>query len=118
MAGRYIDMGQRKHDRRIVDSGEHRLLPPVQPSASPVAADFPTPPSVGIDPSLEMDFGDAMRVVKRGGKVTKLEWNDPQQTIYLMGPNLIVTLPKNEYKPVQLLVSEGDVLGEDWIEMP
>jgi len=58
-----------------------------------------------------MDFPDAIRAVIDGKRVTKLEWNDPNIVVYLDG-HLKITL---EGSARDLIVSDGDMLGKDWV---
>jgi hypothetical protein len=76
-----------------------------------------SPTSLEVFPEpLKMDFPEAMRVVSKGAKVTKLEWGDP--TIYVMLHDSHLSLHKSDGRFFDLIVSAGDMLGTDWIFVP
>lgn len=60
-------------------------------------------------------FEDAISKVKGGAKITKLEWNNPEY--YGVFANGFLMLHKPDGKLYQWIISEGDLLGEDWIVM-
>jgi hypothetical protein len=78
-----------------------------------------------------MDFFDALRQVLDGKSITKLEWNNPEIKILLdmaqVGPNawqemLCLRRPNGEdisgekiFSTAKLWVSDGDLLGTDWV---
>lgn len=68
----------------------------------------PTPRKV-----KEMDFPDALREVIAGKKITKLEWCNKEAVVFL--EKEILTIYKGDGKPYQLILSEGDLRGEDWV---
>jgi hypothetical protein len=59
-----------------------------------------------------MDFPDALRKVIDGKKITKLEWNDPKIYLFLDGGRLRMM---KENTLFDLIVSDGDLLGTDWV---
>lgn len=69
-----------------------------------------------------MNFGQALEILKKGGKVTRCGWNNPNIWLELQIPDehSKMTLPyiymvKNESKfPCDL--SCESILAEDWIE--
>lgn len=61
----------------------------------------------------EMDFPDALREVIKGNMVTKLEWED--RNIYLILQDGYLRIHKEDDKFYNLIVRDGDLLGEDWI---
>jgi hypothetical protein len=79
------------------------------------------PISTNVSPSpkksqpifTHFDFPAAMQQVKDGKKVTRLEWDDPMILVFL-NEHLQITLPKNKYAPCDLIVSDGDIFGDDW----
>ena len=60
-----------------------------------------------------MDFSDAIQKVTEGFKMTKLSWGDMSTYIFLNDGFLRIRKPDGTTP--QLLVSEGDMLGDDWI---
>jgi len=52
-----------------------------------------------------------MKYVIEGKKVTKLEWNDPEIVVYLDGRLRL----KDKDGIHDLIVSDGDMLGLDWV---
>jgi hypothetical protein len=81
----------------MVMQGFRRI--PFRPAASPIA-------------SPEMTFPQAMERVIAGKKVTKVEWGGKSQYVVLMNGFLSIKRPTGYH---QLIVSEGDMRGEDWI---
>lgn len=63
----------------------------------------------------ELDFPTALRAVIAGKRITKLEWND--KMIYGYLKNAFLTLHKDG-KDFTWSVSEGDLIGLDWIILP
>lgn len=61
----------------------------------------------------KLDFPAAMKAVKEGKKVTKLEWNNPSIVVFLNGGMLRIIL--EDGKLYDLKPSEGDILGIDWV---
>ena len=59
-----------------------------------------------------MTFPEAMKQIIQGEKVTKLEWNDPE-TYLILTTHLYLHKSAGTEHP--LIVSDGDMLGEDWI---
>lgn len=60
-----------------------------------------------------MTFPEALKFVILGSKITKLEWKN--NAIYVLLKNGFLMLHKEDNKDYQLLVSEADLVGEDWI---
>lgn len=58
-----------------------------------------------------LDFPDAMRAVMNGREVTKQEWGDRNIYVFLSG-RLKINKPEGVF---DLIFSDGDVLGKDWI---
>ena len=61
----------------------------------------------------EMDFPDALRQVKLGKKITKLEWGD--KDIYGFMNDNILSLHKTDGVNYKWIINDGDLMGEDWI---
>ena len=63
-----------------------------------------------------MTFGEAMERVAAGARVTKQEWGNT--AIYLQAAGGFLKIFKPDAKEGKaLLVSEGDLLGRDWMEI-
>lgn len=61
----------------------------------------------------QMDFFDALREVNQGKAITKLEWDNPEYFVLMRNGHL--TLHKPDKKFYDLIVTDGDMTGEDWI---
>ena len=60
-----------------------------------------------------MDFPEALYSVIAGGKITKLEWGNPE--IYLVMNGGFLMLRKADGSLHRLIISDGDLLGLDWV---
>jgi hypothetical protein len=60
-----------------------------------------------------MSFVGAIQSVIDGNSVTRTAWDDERIVIYL-DDHLKITLPDNSYKPSDLILSDGDMLNNDW----
>ena len=60
-----------------------------------------------------MSFGEALIGVAKGGLITKLEWGD--ETIYGFIDNGILKLHRSDGTEHNWIVSDGDIVGEDFI---
>lgn len=72
-----------------------------------------------------MDFGEALKLLKRGDRVSRAGWNGKGQYIELQSPDAgsKMTLPYLYISTVQgalvpWLASQTDLLAEDWILVP
>jgi len=63
----------------------------------------------------QMDFGEAMKKIVLGKKVTKLEWKDDK--IYGIIDETILKLHKADGKLYQWILNDGDLSGEDYVEV-
>ena len=63
-----------------------------------------------------MTFPEALNKVIDGKKVTKTEWNNDK--IYVLLKDGFLMIRKDDGKFYQLIVSEADLIGTDWIEIP
>jgi hypothetical protein len=61
-----------------------------------------------------LDFFDALRQVRDGRRITKLEWDDPACFLQMLNGHLMIYKPSTA-KYHDLIVSDGDMFGEDWI---
>ena len=66
-----------------------------------------------IEGETFMKFPEAMEAVTKGKKVTRLEWKDRDIYFVLHGGHL--RIHKADKSISDLIVSEGDMLGEDYI---
>lgn len=64
-------------------------------------------------PQEIMDFPSAIQKVIQGHKITKLEWQDPKVFVFIHDGFLRIN--KVDGTIPQLLVSEADLVGTDWI---
>lgn len=69
----------------------------------------PTPQKAAV----EMDFPDALREVIAGKKITKLEWCNKEVYVELRDEKLEIMRDNGKY--YHLLLSEGDIKGEDFV---
>lgn len=73
---------------------------------------MPTAGQTKISP-IPMKFPEAMREVIKGNRITKLEWNDTNAYASLLHGYL--KLRKGDGTLHNWIVSDGDMLGEDWV---
>jgi len=66
--------------------------------------------------SETMTFGKAIMEVLDGGRIHKLEWEDKEYYGFL--DNAVLTIHKPDGKVFVWMVSEGDIVGNDWIVLP
>ncbi len=71
-----------------------------------------TPLPSSAPPEDTMDFSEAIREIIKGEHVTKIEWNNKDTYIYLRET---LRIHFSDGKDVDLIVSDGDMLGMDWI---
>lgn len=64
---------------------------------------------------VSFDFYEALRRIVDGKKVTKLEWKD--NNFYGVMENQIVKIHKSDGKNYSWILSNGDVAGEDYVEL-
>lgn len=62
---------------------------------------------------VEFDFPDAVRQILLGKKITKLEWDNPEYYILLQDGHLRIHKPDGKF--YDLIVSDGDMAGTDWV---
>jgi len=61
----------------------------------------------------QLDFPEAIMVVRNGGKITKLEWKNDK--IYGCMNNGFLSLHQENGSFSRWLVNDGDMVGEDWV---
>jgi len=69
-------------------------------------------PSPTKAPQLTFDFPTAMKAIIDGKRVTKLEWNDVTMYCELHGQWLMI---HRDGQWFTWTVSDGDMLGQDWV---
>lgn len=60
------------------------------------------------------DFPTAISKIKEGKSVSKKEWEDKNIKILMDLGRLVITLPQFGYLPRDFIITEGDLLGEDF----
>ena len=73
-------------------------------------ATSPKPTTIEVK---KMDFPEAIRQVIKGKSVTKLEWQNHE--FYVNLEDGYLKLHKPDGKSYNLIVSDGDLMGEDWL---
>ena len=63
-----------------------------------------------------VDFYEALRLMAMGVRVTKLSWGNPGT--YGLMQNAFLTLHKAETGDHTWTISEGDLLGTDYVALP
>jgi hypothetical protein len=77
------------------------------------SAASPLPSSTGKDKNVGLSFYLALQALAKGGKITKLEWEN--ENVYGLMHNGLVTLHKDDDKLYSWLISDGDINGTDWV---
>jgi hypothetical protein len=84
---------------------------PISQSPTPAVplSESPTP--------ILMDFPTAIRAVIEGKSITRLDWNDNEIYCALRNSFLEISydMKTKFYKWCTWIVSEGDLLGTDWV---
>lgn len=82
------------------------------PKASPKASPVPT---MVMQPTLtsKMSFEAAITEIKKGRKVTRLEWADTDEFCYMNGGNL--SIHHSDGKTYIWQVIAADIEADDWI---
>lgn len=77
-----------------------------------------------VNMPTKISFGEAIKVLKRGGKVCRIGWNGKNMWLKLQIPDehSKMTLPyiymfTAQKDLVPWLASQSDILAEDWIEI-
>lgn len=83
-----------------------------EPIRSPLPVTSPLPVIVEAE-EVGMDFPSAIHAITEGKKVTRLEWKDKNIYFLLHGSKLRIHKADNAIS--DLIVSEGDMLGKDYI---
>lgn len=64
-------------------------------------------------PMPGMSFPDALKAVIEGKKITKVEWGDSK--IYGVLENGFLVIHREDGRAHSWIISEGDLMGNDWI---
>ena len=77
-----------------------------------------------------MDFGEALAVIKRGGRVERFGWNGRGMWLFLVPggwpydntepeiPTLpFIAMKTADHKVVPWLASQTDILADDWVQI-
>lgn len=78
---------------------------PITASTSP----FPAPTKVS---EVKMDFYAALKKVMGGKKITRIEWSE--KCYGFLSPDGLLSIHRN-LNDHNWIVSDGDILAEDWI---
>jgi hypothetical protein len=83
----------------------------IQPASSPTPRVMKP---VKKEEKKPMSFYEALKYVVGGRKITRLEWKDNQTYGFLKNSELCI---KNSKNPIhnRWVISEGDLMGEDWV---
>ena len=63
--------------------------------------------------SAPMNFSSAINMVVNGKKISKLEWNNREEYGVLKDGFLMLHKPDDQF--YKWIISEGDLMGTDWI---
>ena len=63
---------------------------------------------------LKRTFSDSIPLLLAGKRLTRLEWNDPAIYLVMRDAKLMI-FDTNDKMLHPLAVSEGDLLGTDWV---
>ena len=113
--------------KSVVKNPEKPVVVPLPKPTSVVIEAIPTlleskqsprpkevPEVLEANPIVQLDYYAALRMMVRGEKLTRLEWNDGQCVGWLDATrkHLIILIGGKEYSWVP---NEGDILGIDWV---
>ena len=82
---------------------------PLEPKVS--LATSPVPKPIEAKP-ITMTFGNAMGEILNKKKITRVEWNDPEEYGFMKDEFLAI---HTKGKDNRWLVSEADMISVDWI---
>lgn len=72
-----------------------------------------TSPKVESVQIVKMDFYDAIRQVISGKSVARMEWKERGYFLQIVDGRLKIHKPDGKF--YDLIVTDGDILGEDWM---
>ena len=73
------------------------------------------PPPYDLPRPTDLDFPNALREVIMGKSITKREWNNDDIYGALINGFLLIHKPGEGFNA--WIISDGDLLGEDWITL-
>lgn len=80
----------------------------------PISTPATSPRVDGSNKPEYMSFPTAMQAIIDGKRVTRAEWPEPKAFVYLTEHRLVIKFADDLlYHP--LLVSDGDMLADDWM---
>ena len=128
-------MGELREKLQVVD--KRRFAENINPALdlttrilSSVDGDMPIAGSPTFSPSsnpnkpIGMDFSAAIQEVRKGNRVTKVEWGNPDTWLMMfMWTNINPKTPAGKYLTIHhadgamhpLYISDGDLAGDDWV---
>lgn len=59
-------------------------------------------------------FDDALKAVSEGGKITRLEWNDPNNYVYMKNDLVCIVFPDDPMTHSWIL-GKDDIDAGDWV---
>lgn len=66
----------------------------------------------------QLTFSEAIEAILEGRRVTRMEWKNPQEYVFLQGGFLCIHHSgEATYTYHRLLVSDGDMLAKDWLTL-
>jgi len=72
-----------------------------------------TSPVMKASKPITMNFSDAIGEIVNGNKITRVEWNDPEEYFLLKDEYLSVHHKNGQVS--RLLVREADLVATDWV---
>ncbi len=75
------------------------------------------PPVTNSSKETTMSFPDAVKEIIKGKKITKLEWGNKNYYGFLDKEKALLVIHKPDNSLHQWLISEGDLLGNDFITL-
>lgn len=69
----------------------------------------------GVKPMLY--FHELFPHLLKGHEFTRKEWDDERIVVKMVNGHLSICLPQNGYKPCDLIVSDGDILAQDFYQI-
>jgi len=67
-----------------------------------------------VNKPITMSFPDAVGELNAGNKITRVEWNDPEE-YFLMKDGYLMVHHSNGNEFQKLLIRDADVMATDWV---
>ena len=61
-----------------------------------------------------MTFDNALKMLRQGVNLTRLEWEDPKKFVQIDERMFTVTMDIYNYRPIPYSFSHEDLLASDW----